>query len=95
MVVEAVDPFKWAPTSMSNTYKVFHNLHMLWMCICMRRYHITTALVSKAFGLTPTLLYFSRGKPQRSARVEAVELLGWVLTSMSSTHKMFHNIHAM
>ena len=32
-VLEAVDPFKMAQTSMSNTCKVFYNLHMLWMCI--------------------------------------------------------------
>jgi hypothetical protein len=32
-VVEAVDPFKWAPTPMSDTYEVLNNLHMLWMCI--------------------------------------------------------------
>jgi hypothetical protein len=32
-VVEAIDPFKWAPTPMSDTYEVLNNLHMLWMCI--------------------------------------------------------------
>ncbi len=31
-VLEAVDTFKMAHTSMSSTYKVFYNLHMLWMC---------------------------------------------------------------
>jgi hypothetical protein len=31
VVVEAVDPFQMTPTSMSNTYKVFHNHRMLWM----------------------------------------------------------------
>ena len=38
-VVEAVDPFKWAPTSISNTYNVIYNLHLLWMCIYMSCYH--------------------------------------------------------
>ena len=33
VVVEAVDPFQMTPTSMSNTYKVFHNPHILYMCI--------------------------------------------------------------
>jgi len=28
-----IDPFKWSPTSMSNTYQVFCHLHLLWMCI--------------------------------------------------------------
>jgi hypothetical protein len=34
-VFDAVDPFKWAPTSssMSDTYEVLNNLHMLWKCI--------------------------------------------------------------
>ena len=30
-MVEAIDTFKMTSTSMSNTYKVFHNLHILWM----------------------------------------------------------------
>jgi len=32
-IVEANDPFKMAPTSISNTYKVFHNFYMMWMCM--------------------------------------------------------------
>ena len=42
-----------APTSMTNTYKAFHNLHMMWMCIWMSHYHITAAYVlgaGQAFG---------------------------------------------
>jgi len=34
-VVEAVDPFQMTPTSMFNTFKVFHNPHMLWIFTCM------------------------------------------------------------
>jgi hypothetical protein len=34
-VIEAVDPMKIDPTSMSDTCKVFDNLHMQWMCIWM------------------------------------------------------------
>ena len=49
-VNEATDPFKWAPTSISNTYKVFHNLHMLWMCMRICPYHVTSALVRQAVG---------------------------------------------
>ena len=33
VVMEALDPINILPTSMSNTYKVFDNLHMMWMCI--------------------------------------------------------------
>jgi Ran GTPase-activating protein (RanGAP) involved in mRNA processing and transport len=35
---------------MLNTYKVFDNLHMLWMCIWMCPYHIKAALKDHAFG---------------------------------------------
>ena len=43
-------PFKWPPTSMPDTYKVFHTLHMLWMCIWVNPYHVTAPLVGHAFG---------------------------------------------
>ena len=49
-MIDAVDSIKIDPTSMSNTYKVFDNLHMLWMCIWMCPYKITAALVDQAFG---------------------------------------------
>ncbi len=49
-VIEAVDPIKIDLTSMSNTYKMFDNFHMLWMCIWMCPYKITVALVDQAFG---------------------------------------------
>ena len=32
-IVEAVDPFKWAPTSTLNTYKVYHNPNII-CCGC-------------------------------------------------------------
>ena len=48
-VVEAIDPFKMAFTSISNTYKVFHNLHMLWMCIWLCFIHIAAAPVWQIF----------------------------------------------
>jgi hypothetical protein len=40
MVVEAIDPSKWSPTSMSDTYEVFHHLNMLWMCIWLNPYNV-------------------------------------------------------
>ena len=49
-VHEAINYFKWNPTSISNTHKMFHNLHMLWMWICMTSYHIMPDLVTHAFG---------------------------------------------
>ena len=49
-VVEAIDPFKMASISISNTSNVFHSLHMIcmfiWKCPC----HIITALIGQAFG---------------------------------------------
>ena len=48
--LEAVDPNKIAPISMSSIYKVFDNLHMLWMCIWMCPHHITAAHVDHAIG---------------------------------------------
>ena len=50
VVFEAVDPSKMAPTSMSNTNKVFHNLHMLWMCIWVTPYHMPAPCVGQALG---------------------------------------------
>ena len=38
-VLEAIDPFKMAPTSMSSTYMVSYILHVLWMCMWMSPYH--------------------------------------------------------
>ena len=61
MVIEAVDPTQIDLTSMSGIYKVFDNLHMLWMGIWMCPPHITAAHVDQAFGI-----YFGRilGIPQ-------------------------------
>jgi hypothetical protein len=49
-VIEAVDPIKIDPTSMSDTFKVFDNLHMLWMRIWMCCNNILSAFVDKALG---------------------------------------------
>jgi hypothetical protein len=49
-VIEAVDPIQIAPISMSSIYKVFDNLHLLWMCIWMCPYHIIAALVDQTLG---------------------------------------------
>ncbi len=35
-MIDDVDPIKIDPTSMSDTYKVFDNLHMQWMYIWMQ-----------------------------------------------------------
>jgi hypothetical protein len=56
------NPSKMAPTSLSDTYKVFHNLHMQWMCIWMSPYHVTARLVSQAFGRYLLIWVPPRGK---------------------------------
>ncbi len=40
-----------APTSLSNTCTVFHNLHMLCICIWMSTHFITASLAEQAFGI--------------------------------------------
>ena len=50
VVIEAIDPSKWSLTSMSDTCKVFHSLHMLWMWIWLNPYNITAAVIGHAFG---------------------------------------------
>ncbi len=49
-MIDAVDPIKIDPTSMSDTCKVFDNVHMQWMCIWMCPYNITAALIDQALG---------------------------------------------
>ncbi len=63
-VVEAVDPFKWAPTSMSNTYKykVFSisiavNVHINEFSL-----NYTTAFDGLAFESFPDIWYYSEGQ---------------------------------
>jgi hypothetical protein len=49
-VIEAVDPIKIDLISMSDTCKVYDNLHMKWMWIWMCPYNITAALIDQALG---------------------------------------------
>ena len=46
MIVEAVEPFKLYPTSMSYIYKVFKHLEELWMGIWQHTHTVTTTEVS-------------------------------------------------
>ena len=49
-MVEAVEPFKLHPTSMSYIYKVFEHLKQLWMGIWQQTHTITTTEVSPDLG---------------------------------------------
>ena len=49
-IVEAVEPFKLHPTSMSYLYEVFEHLQLLGMGIWMHIHSITTTGVSTDLG---------------------------------------------
>jgi hypothetical protein len=58
-VIEAVAPIKIDPTSMSDTCKVFDNLHMQWMCTWMRPNNIPAAPADKALGTSHQEIWVS------------------------------------
>jgi hypothetical protein len=58
-LVEAIDPFKWDLTSLSNTYQLSNNL-LLWMYILTCPYSVTAALIGQAFGIFPRNLVTSQ-----------------------------------
>jgi len=49
-IVEAVEPFKLHPTSMSYIYKVFEHLKQLWMGTWQHIHPVTTTEVSPDLG---------------------------------------------
>ena len=49
-IVEAVEPFKLHPTSMSYIYKVFEHLKQLWMGIWQHTHTVTTTKLSPDLG---------------------------------------------
>ncbi len=49
-IIEAVEPFKLHPTSMSYLNKVFKHLKQLWMGIWQHTHTVTTTEVSPDFG---------------------------------------------
>ncbi len=57
----SIDTFKMAPTSMSNTWDVFHNLYMLWMCIWMSLTTLPLLMLTKLIWKLPRILVASRG----------------------------------
>jgi len=90
-LVEVVDPFKWAPTTLWIIQKGFHNLRILWMCICRCPSQVTAAPVGQAFGSYLQILLPAWGKPQCRVVVVALDPFKWGPTPMSNMHKMFHN----
>jgi len=49
-IIEAVEPFKLHPTSMSYIYTVFEHLKQLWMGIWQHTHTITTTEISPDLG---------------------------------------------
>ncbi len=90
VVVEVVDPFTWALASISNTYKVLHNLHMLWMCAYMSPHHITAALVIQKL---PRILVFSWGVNYSTVLYLRLYTHSSRLPHQYQTHMVFHNLH--
>ena len=50
IVIEAVEPFKLHPTSMTYIYKVFEHLKQLWMGIWQHTHTVITTVVSPDLG---------------------------------------------
>jgi hypothetical protein len=44
-IVETKDPFKMAHTPMAVMFKMFHNIHMMWMFRWVCLYHVSASLV--------------------------------------------------
>ena len=61
VMVEAILIQDGSHTSLSNTYKVFHNLRMLWMCTWMSPYHGTASSLQTSLCTLPRILGSFRG----------------------------------
>ena len=96
VVIEALDPFFMAITSILFIYKVFHNLHMLWMYIGMCSYHVTTSLINQAhIGFYWESWTMLGNKPQHYAVVEALDSFKKAHISISNIFKVFDNLCAV
>ena len=96
-VLEAIDPFKMAPTSMSSTYMVSYNLHVLWMCMWMSPYHATVILISQQrLDVNQNSGCLTRSKPQCSSDdIEGIDQFKMAHTSMSNTYKVNYNLYML
>ena len=81
---------------MSDTCKVFDNLHLLWMCIWMRPNNIPAAPADKALGTSHLEIWVTSGQQMM------VKCSDWGCrpnqddpTSMSDTCKVLDNLHML
>ena len=88
--VEAVDPLKLDPTSMSNIYKVIDMLHMQW--IEEDRPHCHRVLAG-ILQVSPTSRLLPNHRMLYCTRVEAVDPLQLDPTSMSNIYKVIDMFH--
>ena len=91
-IVEAVEPFKLHPTSMSYIYKVFEHLKQLWMGIWQHIHSVTTTEVSPDLGKFSEIIYDVSVEMIHYAIVEAVEPFKLHPTSMSYIYKVFEHL---
>ena len=81
-------------------HKVFHSLHMLWMCIRSCPYNVAAALII-IFGtpflevkITPRyLVNLPKCKPQNSVVIQAIYPFKWAPLSIFDTCKVFHSLY--
>ncbi len=90
-MVEATNPHRLFPKSMSNIYTVFQNLDMLWMCIWCT---LTLLRLCRA-GAGVDFRKIERSPRKRccNVMVEAPNPLGVHPTSMSYVYKVFQNLY--
>jgi len=93
-IVEAVEPFKLHPTSMSYIYKVFEHLKQLLMGILQHIHTVTTTDVSPDLGEFAEIQddIISVWKWSHYTIVEAVEPFKLHPTSMSHIFKVFEHL---
>jgi hypothetical protein len=87
-VVEALGSFIMTPTSVSIIYKVFDNLHMLWMYISVL-YHASASLISKASQILPRIM--------DACPVQEIIVLcsDWGFRPILFIYRVFHNLHML
>jgi len=72
-MVEAVEPFKLHPTSMSYIHHVFEHLQQLWMGIWMHTHTVTTTNISPDLRVLAEIQGDVSGETMPFTMVEAVE----------------------
>ena len=94
VVVKATDPFKWAPTSMSNRYKVFHILHIFSgfayvSVLTTLPLFLSAKLVGVAESSSSSSTYLLKIRPHCRVFVEGMLSLQWNPKSMSTHNRCF------